>query len=103
MSLTTFLIYKSIQYVLTIKPNLTFFPAMHLLLLLVLVSISQGFPQKPNLDAILNRRTDVYIAGFFPFGKGVENSNTGTYFIFNHSLGTNFFGKGENREKTWTC
>ncbi|XP_050671814.1 gamma-aminobutyric acid type B receptor subunit 2 [Leptidea sinapis] len=33
-------------------------------------------PQKPNLDAILNRRTDVYIAGFFPFGKGVENSNT---------------------------
>ncbi|XP_063370151.1 gamma-aminobutyric acid type B receptor subunit 2 [Cydia amplana] len=33
--------------------------------------------QKPNLDAILNRRTDVYIAGFFPFGKGVENSHTG--------------------------
>ncbi|XP_022836401.1 gamma-aminobutyric acid type B receptor subunit 2-like isoform X3 [Spodoptera litura] len=47
------------------------------LLILVLVTLSQGFPQKPNLDAILNRRTDVYIAGFFPFGKGVENSNTG--------------------------
>ncbi|XP_026733435.1 gamma-aminobutyric acid type B receptor subunit 2 [Trichoplusia ni] len=50
---------------------------MYLLLILALVCISQGFPQKPNLDAILNRRTDVYIAGFFPFGKGVENSNTG--------------------------
>ncbi|KAH9637810.1 hypothetical protein HF086_017588 [Spodoptera exigua] len=47
------------------------------LLILVLVTLSQGLPQKPNLDAILNRRTDVYIAGFFPFGKGVENSNTG--------------------------
>lgn len=30
--------------------------------------------QKPSID---NRRHDVYIAGFFPFGKGVENSNTG--------------------------
>ncbi|XP_066144261.1 gamma-aminobutyric acid type B receptor subunit 2 isoform X2 [Euwallacea fornicatus] len=30
--------------------------------------------QKPNVDA---RRHDVYIAGFFPFGKGVENSDTG--------------------------
>ncbi|XP_026318221.1 gamma-aminobutyric acid type B receptor subunit 2 isoform X3 [Hyposmocoma kahamanoa] len=41
-----------------------------------LSSISTALPQKPNLDVILNRRTDVYIAGFFPFGKGVENSNT---------------------------
>lgn len=24
-----------------------------------------------------NKRHDVYIAGFFPFGKGVENSDTG--------------------------
>lgn len=24
-----------------------------------------------------NKRHDVYIAGFFPFGKGVENSETG--------------------------
>ncbi|CAB3241366.1 unnamed protein product [Arctia plantaginis] len=47
------------------------------LLLLALAAFSHGHPQKPNLDAILNRRTDVYIAGFFPFGKGVENSNTG--------------------------
>lgn len=31
--------------------------------------------QKPNVDS---RRHDVYIAGFFPFGKGVENANTGT-------------------------
>ncbi|KAB0791553.1 hypothetical protein PPYR_03353 [Photinus pyralis] len=31
-------------------------------------------PQKPNVDS---RRHDVYIAGFFPFGKGVENANTG--------------------------
>ncbi|XP_060533297.1 gamma-aminobutyric acid type B receptor subunit 2 isoform X2 [Cylas formicarius] len=30
--------------------------------------------QKPNVD---NRRHDVYIAGFFPFGRGVENSDTG--------------------------
>ncbi|CAH0549470.1 unnamed protein product [Brassicogethes aeneus] len=30
--------------------------------------------QKPNMD---NRRHDVYIAGFFPFGRGVENSETG--------------------------
>ncbi|XP_060807442.1 gamma-aminobutyric acid type B receptor subunit 2 [Amyelois transitella] len=45
--------------------------------LLTLAGVSQAVPQKPNLDAILNRRTDVYIAGFFPFGKGVENSNTG--------------------------
>jgi gamma-aminobutyric acid type B receptor len=50
-----------------------------LLLLLAWSCFSQGSPQKPNLDAILNRRTDVYIAGFFPFGKGVENSNTGIY------------------------
>ncbi|XP_052753586.1 LOW QUALITY PROTEIN: gamma-aminobutyric acid type B receptor subunit 2 [Galleria mellonella] len=48
-----------------------------LVMFLALLSFSQGLPQKPNLDAILNRRTDVYIAGFFPFGKGVENSNTG--------------------------
>ncbi|XP_021203983.1 gamma-aminobutyric acid type B receptor subunit 2 isoform X1 [Bombyx mori] len=48
-----------------------------LLILLVVVAVCRGVPQKPNLDAILNRRTDVYIAGFFPFGKGVENSNTG--------------------------
>ncbi|XP_048486875.1 gamma-aminobutyric acid type B receptor subunit 2 isoform X1 [Plutella xylostella] len=50
---------------------------MFLLILLALVSAVRAVPQKPNLDAILNRRTDVYIAGFFPFGKGVENSNTG--------------------------
>lgn len=50
---------------------------MMMIVLLALVSISQAVPQKPNLDAILNRRTDVYIAGFFPFGKGVENANTG--------------------------
>ncbi|XP_072946009.1 uncharacterized protein GABA-B-R2 [Epargyreus clarus] len=48
-----------------------------MLLILVFLGVAQGVPQKPNLDVILNRRTDVYIAGFFPFGKGVENSNTG--------------------------
>ncbi|KAL0859671.1 hypothetical protein ABMA27_010790 [Loxostege sticticalis] len=46
-------------------------------LVLLALAFAEGSPQKPNLDAILNRRTDVYIAGFFPFGKGVENSNTG--------------------------
>ncbi|CAH2060405.1 unnamed protein product, partial [Iphiclides podalirius] len=51
--------------------------ATMLLILLGVLQLSHGLPQKPNLDAILNRRTDVYIAGFFPFGKGVENSNTG--------------------------
>lgn len=30
--------------------------------------------QKPNTDS---RRHDVYIAGFFPFGRGVENADTG--------------------------
>ncbi|XP_045526687.1 gamma-aminobutyric acid type B receptor subunit 2 isoform X1 [Pieris brassicae] len=49
---------------------------MTLIILWSLLVLTQGVPQKPNLDAILNRRTDVYIAGFFPFGKGVENSNT---------------------------
>lgn len=33
--------------------------------------------QKPNTES--NRRHDVYIAGFFPFGKGVENSDTGKW------------------------
>lgn len=51
------------------------------LLVLALAGLGAGTPQKPNLDAILNRRTDVYIAGFFPFGKGVENSNTGIYLL----------------------
>lgn len=31
--------------------------------------------QKPTVEG---RRHDVYIAGFFPFGRGVENSNTGS-------------------------
>ncbi|CAH1111941.1 unnamed protein product [Psylliodes chrysocephalus] len=30
--------------------------------------------QKPNMD---NKRHDVYVAGFFPYGRGVENSDTG--------------------------
>ncbi|XP_049881941.1 gamma-aminobutyric acid type B receptor subunit 2 [Pectinophora gossypiella] len=47
-----------------------------LVVLVTLTALSPARAQKPNLDAILNRRTDVYIAGFFPFGKGVENSNT---------------------------
>lgn len=42
-------------------------------LCLVLFSKTCVF-QKPNTDA---RRHDVYIAGFFPFGKGAENSDTG--------------------------
>lgn len=39
-----------------------------------LVLLRCALPQKPNVD---NRRHDVYIAGFFPFGRGVENSDTG--------------------------
>lgn len=35
--------------------------------------------QKPNSET--NRRHDVYIAGFFPFGRGVENSDTGECFF----------------------
>nr|XP_032524800.1 gamma-aminobutyric acid type B receptor subunit 2 isoform X3 [Danaus plexippus plexippus] len=50
---------------------------MSLVMVLLMAGLVTAVPQKPNLDAILNRRTDVYIAGFFPFGKGVENSNTG--------------------------
>ncbi|KAK9876297.1 hypothetical protein WA026_012595 [Henosepilachna vigintioctopunctata] len=42
-------------------------------ILLLMISESCLF-QKPNTD---NRRHDVYIAGFFPFGKGVENAETG--------------------------
>nr|XP_032524798.1 gamma-aminobutyric acid type B receptor subunit 2 isoform X1 [Danaus plexippus plexippus]XP_032524799.1 gamma-aminobutyric acid type B receptor subunit 2 isoform X2 [Danaus plexippus plexippus] len=49
---------------------------MSLVMVLLMAGLVTAVPQKPNLDAILNRRTDVYIAGFFPFGKGVENSNT---------------------------
>lgn len=37
--------------------------------------------QKPNVDA---RRHDVYIAGFFPFQKGVENSETGEFYHSNN-------------------
>lgn len=44
-------------------------------LLLLLTVLRCCVPQKPNTD---NRRHDVYIAGFFPFGRGVENSDTGT-------------------------
>ncbi|KAK5637996.1 hypothetical protein RI129_012291 [Pyrocoelia pectoralis] len=39
-------------------------------------------PQKPNVDS---RRHDVYIAGFFPFGKGVENANTALDHVNEHS------------------
>lgn len=38
--------------------------------------LERGCLQKPNTDS--NRRHDVYIAGFFPYGRGVENSETGT-------------------------
>lgn len=41
------------------------------------IKIQKTISQKPNID---NRRHDVYIAGFFPFGKGVENSQTGKYY-----------------------
>lgn len=43
-------------------------------LIFLFISIKYCKLQKPNMD---NRRHDVYIAGFFPFGKGVENSDTG--------------------------
>lgn len=41
---------------------------------LLILLLHRANPQKPNMD---NRRHDVYIAGFFPFGRGVENSDTG--------------------------
>lgn len=46
------------------------------LLVFLLITIKCCKLQKPNTD---NRKHDVYIAGFFPFGKGVENSDTGKY------------------------
>lgn len=49
------------------------------LLLLLLFSLERCFLQKPNTDS--NRRHDVYIAGFFPYGRGVENSETGEDFF----------------------
>ncbi|XP_022907049.1 gamma-aminobutyric acid type B receptor subunit 2 [Onthophagus taurus] len=42
--------------------------------LLVLVVIKFCASQKPNMD---NRRHDVYIAGFFPYGKESEHADTG--------------------------
>lgn len=45
----------------------------------LVVNFQLCITQKPNVDA---RRHDVYIAGFFPYGKGVENSDTGK---FHHS------------------
>lgn len=44
-------------------------------LLLLTTLVGPCSPQKPNTDG--NRRHDVYIAGFFPYGRGVENSETG--------------------------
>ncbi|KAF5290089.1 hypothetical protein FQA39_LY14870 [Lamprigera yunnana] len=49
-----------------------FFVVTEVIVLSSLLTTCQ--PQKPNVDS---RRHDVYIAGFFPFGKGVENSDTG--------------------------
>nr|CAI5851397.1 unnamed protein product [Callosobruchus analis] len=42
--------------------------------LVLLIGSKRCSLQKPNMD---NKRHDVYIAGFFPFGRGVENSETG--------------------------
>lgn len=50
-------------------------------ILTLVVNFQLGTMQKPNVDA---RRHDVYIAGFFPFGKGVENSETGEFFESNY-------------------
>ncbi|XP_045467345.1 gamma-aminobutyric acid type B receptor subunit 2 [Harmonia axyridis] len=47
---------------------------MHLRLFLFCLFFGRCSFQKPNTD---NRRHDVYIAGFFPYGKGVENADTG--------------------------
>ena len=47
---------------------------IYLVLVSMLVNLRVVHLQKPNVDA---RRHDVYIAGFFPFGKGVANSETG--------------------------
>lgn len=33
-------------------------------------------------------RSDVYIAGFFPYGDGVENAQTGIIFVLSFSLGS---------------
>lgn len=39
-----------------------------------------------------NKRSDVYIAGFFPFADGVENSQTGKAFLFHgYSYGVTSF------------
>lgn len=51
-----------------------------MVILTLVVNFQLGTMQKPNVDA---RRHDVYIAGFFPFGKGVENSETGEFFESN--------------------
>lgn len=53
--------------------------------LFLLFSLELCFLQKPNTDS--NRRHDVYIAGFFPYGRGVENSETGLIAIKLMALG----------------
>uniref|UniRef100_A0A6P7FDM5 Gamma-aminobutyric acid type B receptor subunit 2 isoform X1 n=1 Tax=Diabrotica virgifera virgifera TaxID=50390 RepID=A0A6P7FDM5_DIAVI len=47
--------------------------AVYTVLLLLIFLKCCNF-QKPNMD---NKRHDVYVAGFFPYGRGVENSDTG--------------------------
>jgi len=42
---------------------------------LLCVILPQGTCQKPNLPG--NRRRDVYIAGFFPYGRHIPESRVG--------------------------
>lgn len=46
-------------------------------LCLVLAGNSPCSGQKPNMESILNKRHDVYIAGFFPYGRGIDQSSLG--------------------------
>lgn len=44
-------------------------------LLLIFCMVCMISAQRPSSS----HRSDVYIAGFFPYGDGVENAATGTY------------------------
>lgn len=44
-------------------------------LILIFCTVCMVFAQRPSSS----HRSDVYIAGFFPYGDGVENAATGNY------------------------
>lgn len=66
------------------------------LIFLFLILLRSCRLQKTGGDS---KRHDVYIAGFFPFGKGVENSETGKNSIFcTSNVDKDFFNSWVNND-----